>query len=263
MRIGKQLRAWSLVACLLFVARFGWAQIEVKEIQARPGASVPFLYAKAEGAVASAVLFQGGAGNIGLFPNGSMREEGFLSGGAQRFLRQGISVVIPDKPSDRRNLGGFRHTPEHAQDIAALIAFLRTQSSAPVWLIGISNGSLSTATGATLIKEGGPDGLVMISSVTKEGLTRGMAHSVQLAALTDITVPVLVVHHKTDPCYVSPYSGAAELVGELKSAKVVELMSIEGGSTGNPCHAGHHQFQGIEEPTTEKIATWIKQHAGR
>lgn len=263
MQIVRRLRAWSGLAGLMFLSNYGWAQIEVKEVTARPGVSVPFIYAKAEGAVASAILFQGGNGNIGLFPNGSVRVEGFLSGGAQRFLRQGISVVIPDKPSDRRHMNGFRQSPEHAQDIAALIAFLRAQSSGPVWLIGISNGSLSTATGATLIKEGGPDGLVMTSSVTKDGLTRGMAHPVQLAALTDITVPVLVVHHKSDPCYVSPYSGAAELVSELKSAKAVELMTIEGGSTGNPCHHGYHQFQDIEDQTTEKIANWIKQRVGQ
>ncbi len=252
-----------LMAGLMAVALPGWAQVEVREISARPGASVRYVYAKAHEAVATAILFQGGNGNIGIYPNGSVRDEGFLSGGAQRFLRHGISVVIPDKPSDRRSLDGFRNTPEHAQDIAALIRFLRSQSNAPVWLLGISNGSLSTATGATLNKDSPPDGLVAISTVTKEGLSRGMAHPMQLAPLSEIALPVLIVHHKADPCYVSPYSGAEALVGEFKSAKVVELLPIEGGVSGNPCHAGLHQFQGIEAQVTEKIADWIKQRSGR
>lgn len=261
--MGVRLKALWIVAGLLSLTNHGFAQIEVREISARPGTSVRYVYAKAEGAVASAILFQGGGGNIGIFPNGSVRDEGFLSGGAQRFLRNGISVVISDKPSDRRSLDGFRNSGEHAQDIAALIRFLRAQSSAPVWLLGISNGSLSIATGATLVKDSLPDGLVMISSVTKEGVSRGMAHPVQLAPLHEIVLPVLIVHHRSDPCYVSPYSGAEALVSELKSAKTVELLPIEGGTAGNPCHAGYHQFQGIEEQVTDQIANWIKQRSGR
>jgi len=116
------------------------AQAEVKEIITRPGVTIRFVYAKAENPVASAVLFQGGGGNIGIFNNGSMRDENFLSGGARRFNQNGISVVIPDVPSDRRTLNDFRNTPEHAQDNAALIEFLRQQSKVPVWAIGTSNG---------------------------------------------------------------------------------------------------------------------------
>jgi pimeloyl-ACP methyl ester carboxylesterase len=235
------------------------AQIEVKEIATRPGVTVRVVYSKAENPVASAVLLQGGNGSIGIFPNGSMRVEGFLSGGAHRFNQNGISVVIPDVPSDRRTLDGFRNTPEHAQDIAALVDFLRRQSKAPVWAVGVSNGSLSAATAAARLKDKGPDGIVLTSTVTKEGLTRGMAHSVTTAPLHEVVVPVLLVHHKNDGCYVTPYDAMPALVAAFSSAKKVELITEEGGSSaGNACHTGHHQFLGIEERVTTGIARWMK-----
>lgn len=235
------------------------AQVEVKEITTRPGVTVRFVYAKVANPIASAVLFQGGAGNIGIFPNGSMRVENFLSGGAHRFNQNGISVVIPDVPSDRRTLDDFRHTPEHAQDNAALIEFLRQQSKLPVWAIGTSNGSLSAAASSTHLKEKGPDGVVLTSSTTQAPVAA--AHSVKLAPLGDVKVPVLLVHHKQDGCRVTPYDAMPGLIAALSSAKKVELISEEGGSPmGNPCHTGYHQFRGIEDRVTNDIADWIKRY---
>ncbi|MEY4295818.1 MAG: hypothetical protein RLY82_1506 [Pseudomonadota bacterium] len=247
------------LAISAFVALPSHAQVEVKEITTRPGVKLRFVYAKAENPVASAILFQGGSGVIGIFPNGSMRVEGFLSGGAHRFTQNGISVVIPDIPSDRRSLDDFRHTPEHAQDNAALIAFLRQQAKVPVWAIGTSNGSLSAAATSTHLKEKGPEGIVLTSSVTKMGLTSGLAHVVSLAPLQDVKVPVLLVHHKNDGCYVTPYSAMPALIAAFKSVTRVELLSMEGGSSqGNLCHTGHHQFLGIEAAVTQDISNWIK-----
>ena len=237
------------------------AQVEVKEIATRPGVTIRFVHAKADNPLASAVLFQGGAGDIGIFPNDSMRDENFLSGGAHRFTQNGISVVIPDVPSDRRTLNNFRDSPEHAQDNAALIEFLRQQSKVPVWAIGTSNGSLSAAAASTHLKEKGPDGIVLTSTVTRAGLTSGLAHPVTLAPLREVKVPVLLVHHKNDRCYVTPHDAMPGLVAALKSATKVELLSVEGGSsTGNPCHTGHHQFLEIEAAVTKDISDWIKRY---
>lgn len=245
--------------CALLAQAFpAWAQVEVKEIATRPGVTLRFLYARADNAVASAVLFQGGAGNIGLFPNGSMRVEGFLSGGAKRFTDNGISVVIPDVPSDRRHLDDFRDTPTHAADNAALIAFLRQQATLPVWAIGTSNGSLSAAAAAVHLKDKGPDGLVLTASTTKPAPFGGAAHPVTAVALNTVTVPVLLVHHQEDGCRNCPYDAMPALMTALSAAPKVELISITGGNAqGNPCYSGYHQFLGIEAEVTQKIAAWI------
>jgi hypothetical protein len=235
------------------------AQPEVRELPVRPGVTLRFVYLKAANPVASAVLFQGGPGNIGIFPNGSMRDGGFLAGGGQNFVPHGISVVIPDVPSDRRHLEGFRASAEHAQDNAALIDFLRQQAPVPVWAVGTSNGSLSAAAAAARLQGKGPDGLVLTSTVTKEGRTRGLAHVVSEAPLQDVKVPVLLVHHKDDGCYVTPYDAMPGLTAALTASPRVALITAQGGSNnGNPCHAGHHQFQGIEAAVAKDIADWVK-----
>src|ERR1035437_9777631 len=83
---GNYMRAMLRVLLVFLLASFvplpSKAQVEVKEITTRPGVTVRFVYAKADNPVASAVLFQGGSGNIGIFPNGSTRVQSFLSGGA-------------------------------------------------------------------------------------------------------------------------------------------------------------------------------------
>lgn len=232
--------------------------VQVKEIETRPGVKLRFLYAQANPTMASAVLLQGGEGNIGIFPNGSTREDGFLVGGAERFTQMGVSVVIPDVPSDRRILRGFRDTADHAQDNAALLAFLRAQSQAPVWAVGISNGALSAAAMATHLGTTGPDGLVLASSVTKDGITPKMAQVVHWAPLHTITVPVLLVHHESDGCYVTPYSAMPDLKAAFKASPDVALLTVTGGSSeGNPCHSGHHQFLGVEERVTQQMTDWM------
>lgn len=249
-------------ALLTLCALASWsafAQVEVKELPTRPGVTLRFVYAKAENPVANAILFQGGPGNIGIFPNGSVRNEKFLSGGAARFTQNGISVAIVDVPSDRRSLDDFRHTPEHAQDAAAVIAFLRQQNKLPVWAIGTSNGSLSAATAAALLKERGPDGIVLTSSTTSKPIAA--AHPVTDAALDQITLPTLFVHHKDDACRVTPYSAIPGVMAIMKQARVVDLITVEGGEIrGNPCHDGYHQFLGIEAAVTKQIADWIKRY---
>jgi len=249
----------GLLIALALVAGGAFAQVEVKELPTRPDVTIRFVYARAENPVANAVLFQGGPGNIGIFPNGSMRVENFLSGGAARFTQNGILVAIVDVPSDRRSLDEFRHTQEHAQDVAAVIAFLRQQNKLPVWAIGTSNGSLSAATAAVLLRERGPDGIVLTSSTTSK--PGPAAHPVTDAALDRVTVPTLFVHHKEDACRGTPYGAIPGVMASMKQARVVDLIAVEGGENrGNPCHSGYHQFLGIEATVTQQIADWIKRY---
>lgn len=66
----------------------------------------------------------------------------------------------------------------------------------------------------------------------------------------------LVVHHKNDGCFATPFS-AAEYSHEKYGN---ELIAMEGGkSVGNPCEPfGHHGFNGIEKETINAIKQWIK-----
>jgi pimeloyl-ACP methyl ester carboxylesterase len=87
------------------------------------------------------------------------------------------------------------------------------------------------------------------------------AHPVTDAALDQITVPTLFVHHKDDACRVTPYAAIPGVMATMKQARVVDLITVEGGENrGNPCHSGYHQFLGIEAEVTRQIAEWIRRH---
>lgn len=235
------------------------SQQDVREIPTRPGVTLRFIYAPADNPVASAVLLQGGSGAIGIFPNGSTRSEGFLATGARRFAGNGISVVVPDAPSDRGHLHDFRTAPEHVRDIAALVAFLRRQADVPVWLIGTSNGALSAAFAATVLDDP-PAGIVLTAAVTKR--LSSQAHPVTDAPLDAVKVPALLVHHREDGCVVTPYAAMPAVLAALKASPRTELIAVDGGGpgSGTPCGGGHHQFLGIEAAVTQTIAEWIRRN---
>jgi hypothetical protein len=58
----------SIVGIIGLLPALALAQLEVHELKTRPEVTLRFVYSKAPGAFASAVLFQGGGGAIGIFP---------------------------------------------------------------------------------------------------------------------------------------------------------------------------------------------------
>jgi hypothetical protein len=237
---------------------------EVRTIPARPGVTESFLLLRPEGPpAASVIIFAGGDGNLALTPSGLRLLQGnFLVRTRERWVREGFQVAILDSPSDHpRGLWNFRTTKEHAADVKQAIAALRDLAPVPVWVVGTSMGTLSAANAAARIGDGGPDGVVLTSSVT---VTSKMSYeSVMHAGLEDIRVPVLVVHHKDDTCQASPYSGAESIMKALKRAPAKELMTFEGGSPpiSAPCEAkAPHGYLGIEPKVVSAISAWIRGH---
>jgi pimeloyl-ACP methyl ester carboxylesterase len=240
------------------------ADEEVRTIPARPGVTESFLLMRPAGPpVASVIIFAGGDGNLAMTAGGIGRLQGnFLVRTRMRWVREGFLVAVLDQPSDRKNgLWNFRTTPEHATDVKQAIAAMRELAPAPVWLVGTSMGTLSAANAAARLAEGGPDGIVLTSSVTE---TSKMSYeAVRHAGLGDIRVPTLVVHHKDDTCRSSPYSGAEDIMKALNRAPVKELMAFDGGSPAisAPCEAkAPHGYLGIEAKVVSAIGAWIRAH---
>lgn len=256
-----------LIGSLTYCATLHAQGLTAREISVREGVKQRFVYQKANEAFASAVLFQGGPGTIGVVGSeerGWVRNEAFLSGGAGRFADTGVSAAAVDTPSDQRNLNsGFRSSAEHAQDIAGVIAFLRKQNPGkPVCLVGTSNGSLSATSGAALLGEQGPDCIVLTSSVSikpQSSIVARFAHVFTDADLTKIKVPVLIVHHKNDSCNHTPYGPMPGYVKSFENSPKVDFITVEGGQDhSDSCNRGHHQYLGIEQVVTNQIADWIK-----
>jgi pimeloyl-ACP methyl ester carboxylesterase len=260
----RHILAVLLLAVALPASAARAADEEVRTIPTRPGITQSFLLLRPVGTpVAGVIIFAGGDGNLALTAAGVGQLQGnFLVRTRIRWAREGFLVAILDQPSDRKNgLWNFRTTSEHAADVKPAIAAVRELARAPVWLVGTSMGTLSAANGAARLAEGGPDGIVLTSSVTE---TSKMSYeTTRHAGLGDIRVPTLVVHHKDDGCRASPYSGAEDIMKALKRAPVKELMVFEGGSPAisAPCEAkAPHGYLGIEAQVVSAIGAWIRAH---
>jgi dienelactone hydrolase len=236
---------------------------KVVDIPTRPGVTQRFVYLAPEKPVASVILLAGGHGGLQISENGSFKwgEGNFLVRTRQLFAQKGLSVAVVDAPSDRQAasfLGGFRQKPEHVADIKAVIAWLKQQANVPVWLVGTSMGTLSAAFIATQAGpgEGGPDGLVLTSTIVSFDAGR----PVPAMPLQKIAIPVLVVHHEKDGCKYCAYPQVRAMTEKLSSAPKKELLTFKGGeSRGDPCEAlAYHGFNGLEKEVVAGIAEWIR-----
>ena len=246
-----------------------WAQAQrVVDIPTRPGVTQRMIVLMPETRTAAVVLLAGGHGGLQIFPEGSMKwgDNNFVVRTRQMFAAGGLAVAVVDAPSDRQSppfLGGFRQTPEHAADIKAVIAWLKKQAGVPVWLVGTSRGTQSAAYIATELPpaEGGPDGLVLTSTILTDD--RG-SRPVPAMPLGKIRIPTLVVHHKWDGCNLCKYDDMPRLMDGLTASPRKELIPVEGGqSKGDPCHAmAYHGFNGIEQQVVSRITEWIVQGKG-
>ena len=236
---------------------------ELRTIPTRKGVTESFLLLRPSGApAASVILLAGGDGVVALTPDGPSQLQGnFLVRTRRRFADEGLLVAVLDAPSDRTSLWNFRTTADHATDIKAAIAALREIAAVPVWLVGTSMGTLSAASAAARLKDGGPDGIVLTSSVSE--ISRASGESIRHVSLGDIRVPVLIVHHRDDTCRSSPYAWAADAPRALKRAPAKELLTYQGGSPpiSDPCEAkSAHGYLGLEPEVVSAIGAWIRSH---
>jgi len=246
-------------------ATFGQISGKVVDIPTRPGVTQRFLYLAPENPKASVILFAGKHGGLQIRDNGSFSwgDGNFLVRTRQLFADSSLAVAIIDAPSDRQSapfLSGFRQTSEHVADVKAVIAWLKQQAKIPVWLIGTSRGTQSAAFVATqlAVLDGGPDGLVLTSSI----LTDDKGRPVPEMPLEKIAIPVLVVHHEQDGCKHCAYSEIPRLMNKLSATPAKELVTVKGGNNrGDPCEAfAYHGFNGLEKDVVGRIVTWIQNH---
>jgi len=257
-------RALAVVAAGVLILVGIWparAADDTRTIPTRPGVTQAFLLVRPSGApVASVVLFAGGNGLLALGSGKLGLAGNFLVRNRGRFAGQGMLVAVIDSPSDHPGgLDGFRTSTAHADDVRAVIAALRQEANVPVWLIGTSMGTVSAANSAARLTAGGPDGIVLTSTVTRVGRER--IETVGDVHLAEIRVPTLIVHHKNDACKATPYADSPSLLRDLKQAPKRELLAFDGGDSprSGPCEAfAAHGYIGLDAEVVTAIVGWIK-----
>lgn len=254
--------AWLLWLALAGPSVQAQTVARVVDIPTRPGVTQRFIYLAPDSPKASVILMAGGHGGLQIFSGGSMKwgEGNFVVRTRQQYAAAGFAVAVVDAPSDRQSppfLSGFRQTPEHAADIKAVVAWLKQQAAAPVWLAGTSRGTQSAAYIATELSpaQGGPDGLVLTSTI----LTDKGSRAVPRMPLERISIPVLVVHHEQDGCRLCTIGDMPPLMSKLATTPRAELITFNAGqSVGDPCEAmAYHGFNGIEAEVVSRISSWM------
>jgi len=254
-----------IVAACLAAFAAATASAEVADVKSPRGGTVRILVEKADNPFVTVVLFAGGDGGLDMSTSGEIRnlKGNFLLRTRRHFRSHGANTAVIDAPSDRSNLNEFRDTEGHARDVGAVIRHLKDTLKLPVWVIGTSNGTTSAANAGVRLAATAerPDGVVLTS--TRMATTR-VATGVPDLALGRINGPVLIAHHKSDSCFVTPPERVPDLATALKNAKPVKVLWYEGGSgmKGDPCEARHyHGFVGIETTVVADIVAWIRNPA--
>ena len=241
--------ALLLLAALVGPARAARAEERVV-LSGQPGITLPVLYYAAAKPVASVILFVGGDGALA-------HEAGsFMMRARDQFVAAGMSVALPDTPSDHPGGFGpfFRTWSAHIADVAAIVAFLKSKAPVPVWTVGSSNGTISAANAAAMLGPRAIAGAVLTSSVWLDALSE--------VPVEKIAVPVLVVHNRDDACPASPFALAERNMARFTAAPAKDFIAIAGaGGGGVGCSTGSaHDFYGIEDQAVPPIIAWIKAH---
>jgi hypothetical protein len=242
--------AWA--SALILAAGVVEAQERI-ELATRPGVTeLVYITVAATEPKANVILFPGHGGVVAY----ARATDNFLLRVAPRFVAEGITVAMIDPPSDQASgmSPAFRTSANHVTDIATAVASLKSRSSAPVWLVGISLGAISAAQSAAMIGSPRIAGVVLTSSPWQADMKD--------VAIEEIRLPVLVVHNRDDGCGDSLYEGAARAMERLQQATVKELLTASGGLVqSGPCDAqSPHGFYGIEDQVVPRIIGWIESH---
>ncbi len=183
-------------------------------------------------------------------------------------LRNGIGFVNVAPPSDMPHGficcdNPFRDSPRHLRDVGAVISYLREKTGLPIWLIGVSMGTVSIANVATRLPDA-IDGVVFLSSITSftdRGYRARGESMVTEMTLSRIKVPVLAAAHAQDSDPTTPPGGARTIVKHATNAPVKEVKIFSEGPDVTPYGGGSgfvpHTFAGKRTELAKHIAKFI------
>ena len=253
----RSLRTLLLLSCLLPIFPVFAAEGTLILVPTRPGVTVPVYLMKRSNATATLALLPGGNGSIGL-KDDAPRSRDFLVQNRETFARQGFNVAVVGKPNDIGDLDlATRRGSNHLTDLRRIIEHLRAATSLPVWLVGMSRGTVSATAAAAAYGSEDLAGIVLVSSITSTALP----YAVPRQRLERIQIPVLVLHHEKDACAIADPDGVAQILGGLTNAPVAKAILVNGGwgARGEPCTSSNwHGYSGMEREAVSLISRWIR-----
>jgi pimeloyl-ACP methyl ester carboxylesterase len=231
---------------------------ELVKLPTRPDIKTTLFWHPTPGATATLFVFPGGGGGFGKVVDGWPTSNNFLVRTARLWAAEGFNLAIFGRPADSDELGYEDRTSDtHLQDVKAVLEWVKAQDAAPIWVMGTSRGSISTAATLIAIRDPRIAGGVLTSSVV--GMRKPGALPRQ--DLAQIGVPMLVYHHEQDGCDICKPHEVPAVLKSLKNSPVRKLMMVSGGAnpTGSVCEGLHwHGFIGMEPQAVSDISGWIR-----
>ena len=168
-------------------------------------------------------------------------------------------AVSVDMPTDLYCCANdvFRLGAQHAADVGHILDALAARfPGAQFYLVGTSKGTVSAAAlGAALGSR--LAGVVLTSTVTLPSRDGNGLASFDFGTLK---VPVLVVHHKSDYCQVTPYGRMEGIASDRRFA----LITVTGSENahGDYCQAfSYHGYAGREKQVAAAVMGWVRTRA--
>lgn len=242
-----------------------WAPLPGEQVVDLPlgeGLHQRVLYAAPARPRATLVMLPGGSGDVGIRRDGDLRhDDNFVVRTRGDWVARGYAVLIPDT-IERANLRGVRSSPAYARLVDGLAGYARSQTAAPVFLLGTSQGSIAAMNGAAHAPPGLVRGVVLTESVSVPG------HSGETVFDADpqgVRAPALVVANRDDACDVAPPAMAPRIAAAMTRSPEVQVLNVQGGMdrSDKPCGSlSPHGYYGIEAPVIAQISRWLARHGG-
>jgi hypothetical protein len=202
------------------------------------------------------VMFPGGAGDVGIERDGTIRhDDNFVVRTRELWAQRGYGVVIVDA-IDHQSMRGKRSTQEYAAVTQKILAFAHSVSNVPVWVMGTSQGSIAAMNAASHAGHQELAGVMLTESVSVLGKSH---ETVFDARPQDVRAPALVVANRDDQCSIAPPSKAHEIADSMRNTPSTVLF-VEGGivKSSNGCSSlSPHGYWGIDGQVVDDIDKWM------
>jgi dienelactone hydrolase len=244
------------------------------EIASR-GQIIPALLLKPDGeAKAAVILFAGGHGRLDIAANGTI---GQLRGNQlvrtrELYRRAGLLTLVPDLARDMKQgesgvVNRYRASKAYADDMGAMVAWLRALGARRVVVVGTSRGTLSIANGVSRLADASrPDAQVLTSGFWKVGPAAQGFTVWKLAGHGNaraMSLPTLLAWHRDDRCaYTQPADVPAFRQWLEGGGAAVAVKEFSGGlaAQSDVCEArAPHGFLGLDAEVVAAIAGWVGQ----
>ena len=221
------------------------------------------------------ILIAGGQLNAGI--TGTVGQQALTASGnylvrsAHLFAAQGYKVITVNRASDWIDfrfpagstagyaMDGYRTSPEHFNDLQAVINQENISPAMPVAIAGTSRGAISAVAQHTLAE------YVLLFAPVTSGNNGSPVGSTGVQASDLGNKPVHLIWHESDGCIASKPTNADTLAGLIANVTAVEVSGglnypqLSGRATNKECDGSKtfHGFLAIESCVVADAMSWL------